>query len=220
MAVGVQLDAVAPGVGERPTVEIDTGSPHGGILAIAAQVGAGAIVVGPGATAHRVARAADVPVLVARTSPEAGGVLGATDFSDPSLPALRMAASEAARRGVPLRVVHCVDLEAAAYAAGAGMDSAIAPWPLAAEVIDNLESAARDRLSKALSALDVVSEGLVLRQSPVSGIVGAAAAQPTALVVVGTRGRTGLTRLALGSSAEAVIDRAPCSVLVVPLHPA
>ena len=42
----------------------------------------------------------------------------------------------------------------------------------------------------------------------------------TSLIVVGTRGRTGLARLALGSVAEAVINRAPCSVLVVPLHPA
>jgi nucleotide-binding universal stress UspA family protein len=35
------------------------------------------------------------------------------------------------------------------------------------------------------------------------------------LVVVGTHGRTGLRRMALGSVAEAVVRRAPCPVLVV-----
>jgi nucleotide-binding universal stress UspA family protein len=39
------------------------------------------------------------------------------------------------------------------------------------------------------------------------------------VIVVGTRGRSGLSRLALGSVAEAVMSSAPCSVLVVPLHP-
>ena len=37
------------------------------------------------------------------------------------------------------------------------------------------------------------------------------------LVVVGTHGRTGLVRLTLGSTAEQVLERAPCSVLVVRL---
>jgi universal stress protein A len=37
------------------------------------------------------------------------------------------------------------------------------------------------------------------------------------LVVVGTHGRTGLSRLTLGSTAEAVIQSARCSVLVVRL---
>ena len=38
-----------------------------------------------------------------------------------------------------------------------------------------------------------------------------------ALVVVGTHGRTGLARLTLGSTAEQIVERAPCSVLVVRL---
>jgi nucleotide-binding universal stress UspA family protein len=36
-------------------------------------------------------------------------------------------------------------------------------------------------------------------------------------VVVGTHGRSGFKRLTLGSTAAAVIEQAPCSVLVVRL---
>ena len=90
-------------------IVFDSGSPHAGILAQAESSGAGVIVVGPGAVAERVARYASVPVLVARPS-EPGGVLGATDFSDPSLPAIATAVSEARRRRTALRVIHCLDI--------------------------------------------------------------------------------------------------------------
>lgn len=39
------------------------------------------------------------------------------------------------------------------------------------------------------------------------------------LVVVGTRGRTGVGRLLVGSTARAIVHAAPCSVLVVPPAP-
>jgi nucleotide-binding universal stress UspA family protein len=42
-------------------------------------------------------------------------------------------------------------------------------------------------------------------------------AKSAELLVVGTHGRTGLARLTLGSTAEAVIRSAACSVLVVRL---
>ena len=96
----------------------------------------------------------------------------------------------------------------------------IAPWPLPQPVIDQLESAARQRLAAALAETTVVSEALVQRGSPAAGILESAQSVATALIVVGTRGRTGLARLALGSVAESVITGAACSVLVVPLHPA
>jgi nucleotide-binding universal stress UspA family protein len=49
----------------------------------------------------------------------------------------------------------------------------------------------------------------------VTAIVQAAEAAGAEVVVVGTHGRSGLARMTLGSTAEAVIDSAPCSVLVV-----
>ena len=88
---------------------IETGSPHAGLLRQAEHVGAGLVVIYPGSTAAEVARHAAPPVLVARRSPQ-GPVVGATDFSNPSLPALRLAAEEARRRGVPLHLLHALDV--------------------------------------------------------------------------------------------------------------
>jgi nucleotide-binding universal stress UspA family protein len=86
--------------------------------------------------------------------------------------------------------------------------------------VDGVEAAARQRLAAALADTNVVGEALVMRGAPASGVLEAAQAAVTGLIVVGTRGRTGLARLALGSVAEAVISGASCSALVVPLHPA
>lgn len=48
-------------------------------------------------------------------------------------------------------------------------------------------------------------------------IVATARADPDIdLVIVGTRGRTGLARALIGSTAERVVRHAPCSVMVVP----
>ena len=218
VAVRQRVDAVIGGTAAA-AIEIEAGTAHAGILTIAERVGAGLIVVGPGAAALRVARSAAGPVLIARPSPLGGGVLGATDFSDPSLPAVHMAADEATRRGVRLRVVHCLDTGESAYLGGASLPGMIPAWPLSQSQIDQIEAGARERLAGALAVLNTVSEPVVLLRSPAAGIIEAAEVAATALIVVGTRGRTGLARLALGSVAEAVINQAPCSVLVVPLHP-
>lgn len=200
-------------------IEFESGTPHSGILAMAQRVGAGLIVVGPGATAHRVARSAGCPVLVARASPTGGGVVGATDFSDPALPAVRMAADEASRRGVALRLVHCLDVDETAYLATAGLAGFVTMPPSQESVFDDLEAAARGRLDEALAAAGASGDARVLRRPAAAGIIEAAESPAAALIVVGTRGRTGLPRLALGSVAEDVMSQAPCAVLVVPLHP-
>jgi nucleotide-binding universal stress UspA family protein len=194
-------------------VGVDTGSPHGGILRHAERLGAGLIVAGAGATATRVVRGASVPVLVARPSP-AGRVLGATDFSDPSLPALRAAAGEAARRGVPLALLHSMDIPLAAYSVG------LTGVPLPA-VTPAIMADARTRLGDELKAFSgqpgADAECLIADGPPAKAILEAARALPAELIVVGTHGSTALTRLALGSVAEAVLSDAPCSVLVVRL---
>jgi nucleotide-binding universal stress UspA family protein len=56
----------------------------------------------------------------------------------------------------------------------------------------------------------------VLVDTPAQGLTSLAAELAADLIVVGTHGRTGLTRLLLGSVAEGVVKHAPCAVLVVP----
>jgi nucleotide-binding universal stress UspA family protein len=207
---------LTPILGAAPyTLQLETGTPHTGLLEAADRHKAGLIVLGPGETAQRVARSVGHPVLIARPAPRNGAVLAATDFSDPAWPAVRVAAREASRQHVPLRLLHCLDVDVPLHVAGeAGMLTAP---PLSDEAYAAMETEALSRLKGALAEVGRSGETMVLRRSPGEGIVEAAAATPTALVVVGTRGRTGLMRLALGNVAEYVVSHAPCSVLVVPL---
>lgn len=196
----------------------DSGTPHAGLLAQADQGSAGVIVLGPGKVADFVVRHAAVPVLVARPSPR-GVVIGATDFSDPSLPALDAAASEARRRGAALHLLHAVDVGAymVASTAIAGMTYLGGVPTAALAVLDDLQAAAELRLQESLRQFNVRGKALALT-GPAADVIAKAAQESRAeLVVVGTHGRTGLARLTLGSTAEAVLHSAPCSVLVVRL---
>lgn len=201
----IALDAVA----------IETGSPHSGIRAVAERIGAGLVVVGPGATAARVAHDAPWAVLVARPAPEGGGVLAATDFSDPALPAIETGVSEARRRKVPLRILHAVDFDLGSSALALGPPMMV-PLPPDAEAA--LVDGARQQLNDALRRFDASGDAVVARGPAASSIVQAASSGQTALVVVGTHGRTALRRLLLGSVADGVLRDAPCSVLAVPLR--
>jgi nucleotide-binding universal stress UspA family protein len=53
-------------------------------------------------------------------------------------------------------------------------------------------------------------------EEPYMGIVNAAAMKHVDMIVTGTRGRTGLKKLIMGSVTGNVIGQAPCKVLVVP----
>ncbi len=53
---------------------------------------------------------------------------------------------------------------------------------------------------------------------PAGEIVAAAREDGADLVIMGSRGHTGVTRLVLGGVAHAVLTHAPCSVLIVRDH--
>jgi universal stress protein A len=168
-----------------------------------------------------VVRHATVPTLIAHHSRH-GIVIGATDFSDPSLPALDLAAAEARRRGAQLQLLHVVDvgtfaLASAAAAAGAGLPFVHGIPGISVRAIDDLQAAAQGRLQDALIRFGVDGEAIAKSGPAAQTIVDLAASASAELIVVGTHGRTGLARLTLGSTAEAIIRSAPCSVLVVRL---
>jgi nucleotide-binding universal stress UspA family protein len=86
---------------------------------------------------------------------------------------------------------------------------------VALQALDTLRE--RSERTLAETAARFGAEALFRDGPAAAAIVAAAAELPAELVVVGTRGRTGWKRLALGSVAEAVLRRAACSVLVVRL---
>lgn len=55
----------------------------------------------------------------------------------------------------------------------------------------------------------------LVQGDPATEIVNLAKAEHADLIVLGTHGRTGVTRLLMGSVAEQVLRRAPCPVLAV-----
>jgi nucleotide-binding universal stress UspA family protein len=68
----------------------------------------------------------------------------------------------------------------------------------------------RERLSLPASVQEFLPTG-----DPATEIVTAAREWPADLIVLGSHGRKGVSRLLIGSVAEAVTRRAPCPVLVV-----
>jgi nucleotide-binding universal stress UspA family protein len=209
---------------------LDDGTPDAVILHQAEEWLADLIVVGSqgqtsatgillGSVADSVLRHAHCPVLVVRPGKRTGRVIAATDFSDPSLPALRAAANESERTGAELIVVHSLDLiwSPVAYPA---MAFGGTPMETSPQEVAKLNVSATERLEESLKRLNIHGETVVTTGAAGSVIVQVAAERNAELIVVGTVGRTGLRRALLGSVAETVVRNANCSVLVVRQHPA
>jgi nucleotide-binding universal stress UspA family protein len=231
-------DRVARLTGRDPdayTIAVDCGAPEAVIVGEAEETHADLVVIGNrgatgierlsmGSIAERVLRFAHCSVLLARPHTRTGQVLAATDLSDPSLPAVTAGAAEAKRRGARLTILHNVDTAPPVLppvemtAAGGAMSpasfttmSGAAP----AETIARLDAHVRDLMkSRGIDGDCRITEG-----DPSAAIYRVAQELDAELLVIGTHGRTGLARLALGSVAERAAETAACSVLVVRLAP-
>lgn len=133
----------------------------------------------------------------------------AVDFAAASRMAAEQAADLACRFEAELTLVHVV----------------LAPSPDASELLasgtpasmqpsEREETLARWRAEAEARALRPV-RSRVLSGDPAAEIVRHAREERYDLVVVGTHGRTGIKRFALGSVAEHVVRRSACPVLVV-----
>ena len=165
-----------------------------------------------GSVADKVVRYAHSPVLVARKSPAKGELVAGSDLSTGSRAAVKAGAREAERRKVPLTVLHCLGFPPELMGFGyAPLVPAPPPMPesRAAQI-----RATEERLAGELREAGVKAKGIVDDGEAASGIVRLAETLPAQLVVVGASGKTGLARVLLGSTAMAVVHRAPCSVLV------
>ena len=88
----------------------------------------------------------------------------------------------------------------------------------AAEAMEEQRKTHRELVSRAevrLHDAGFVTDVQVLEGEPGGAIVRAAREAGADLVVVGSHGRSGITKLLMGSVATHVVTHAPCSVLVV-----
>jgi universal stress protein A len=135
-------------------------------------------------------------------------ILFPTDFSAYGQEALRWATVLARDTGATLVIAH-VEEPPMAYGGG--------------EMYFPSEEGNREELKQALVKIvppdsKVPFEHKLLVGDPANAIVEAAEQEHADLIVIGTHGRTGLTRLLMGSVAEAVVRKAKCPVLTVK-HP-
>jgi nucleotide-binding universal stress UspA family protein len=217
-----QLERLVPGVEPAPEVFIELGSDYEQILRRAEEWQAELIAVGThgrkglkrlllGSVADQIVRAAHCRVLVTRPERE-GAVLAATDLTDPALPAIETAAAEAARRGRKLVVMHAMEAPSEGSAA-LGLLGAL-PALETPEVRGARRALASQIINTALSRRGAKGEIVIAEEDALKETLRLAESLPAELIVVGTHGRTGLSRIVLGSMATQIIENAPCSVLV------
>ncbi len=207
-------------------VRVAEGNPAEGILEVAEEAGADLVVLGGrapggrrwvfGSVAERVVTHAELPVLVARPGAETGLVVAATDLSEPSLPAVHAAKAVAKAAGAKLSVVHVVD---APHPSQVSFVQAVSSAASREEHVREEIDAARARLREVIGTSEVDTDARVVVGQPSEAIVDLADELRPDVLVVASRGRTGLARLLLGSVAGRVVRHAPCSVLVVRLRP-
>src|SRR5262249_15466569 len=141
----------------------------------------------------------------------------AVDGSPDALAATELVASWPMFHGLPVRVVGVVE-DGFPYASAVApllYEATVTRYSEAAEAERAVRTAACDRVADRLRPAGLETSTEIRSGDPAQEIVAAATASRAGLVVVGTRGLTGLRRLVLGSVARNVLLSAPCSVLVV-----
>jgi len=132
-------------------------------------------------------------------------ILYATDFSAQAEAAFPLAVALARDYGANLTIAHVVPMPVFAYTTG---DIAAVPQSSPEEVRELLEKF--DPKDPCIRVDYQIAEG-----EPSTEILQMAKKCHCDLIVIGTHGRTGLSRLVAGSVAEEVMRHAPCPVLTV-----
>ncbi len=210
--------------GLEVTAEVQPAGPVAAIEAVCAKHGSTLVVMGThgysglrhvmlGSVTEQTLRTVEAPILAVKEPVEEaaapiGRILYATDFSLHAQRAGEVARGLAKRLEAHLDIVHAFQLPASL--AGAY------DIPASPELLTTLREKAESLLATALEACEAA--GLSCRAHLVDGfaseVVSAEARRlGSRLVVMGTRGSSGLAHILLGSVAERTLRSAPCSVL-------
>jgi len=140
-------------------------------------------------------------------------ILVATDFSEAARKAIDTAVEFAKKFEAKLIILHAYKIEIPM--ASPMMAGAYALPPGFFEDIGNHARAEVEKVAKETEAQGISVTGIAVEKSAAQAIVDEAESRPADLIVMGTRGLTGLKHVALGSVADRVVRMAPCPVLTV-----
>jgi len=210
--------------GGRCETHLVHATPASGIVEAAETLRADLIVMGTrgltgvkhvllGSVAERTVRAAPCPVLTVKPGAKAlrfDSVLVPVDFSPHAEQALAVGIELAKAHGGALHLLHAYELPASIT-----MAYAVA---IPQSVWESVQEAGRKRLldlAERAKAAGVRVETHLVTAPAADAIAEAATAHGADLIVIGTRGLTGLKHVLLGSVAERTLRIAPCPVLTV-----
>jgi nucleotide-binding universal stress UspA family protein len=168
-----------------------------------------------GSVARSVVRLAPCDALVARGSPPPSAgpalrhVMVATDLYAPSARAAERALEIATAHAAELSLVHAVDPDVWQMA----LRTPRSEFPEAPDWVEHTYGGMVHDFN--VKHLGGKGKEVVVHGSPARVVAEEATRRKADLLVVGTHGAHGLERLLLGTHAEAIVERAPCSVLVV-----
>jgi nucleotide-binding universal stress UspA family protein len=137
-------------------------------------------------------------------------ILVPVDFSAQADAAFEYALDLARKLDAQLTLLHVFQVPAFAFP-----DASV---PLPAQTLIEVQNASRTQLAKLEARareVQVAASSLLREGAPFVEIVRTARSESADLIVMGTHGRTGLRHALMGSTAEKVVRKAPCAVLVV-----
>lgn len=141
-------------------------------------------------------------------------ILAPTDFSPLARRASRSAQQLAEHLGASLILLHVIEVPPHLPLVGPGLRLA----KLEREQRENLEGLLKEECDAYTLSLDrkvAPPAGILAEGDATEEIVHAAEKSHADLIVMGSHGYRGLTRLILGSTAESVMRRASCPVLII-----
>jgi universal stress protein A len=132
-------------------------------------------------------------------------ILCPVDFSDASRKALRYAHEFAVNMRASTVLLNVIDIPIESLVNNMQLDE-----ELEKSALQELEALKNEWLSEGLNVESLVEIGI-----PADVILEQAAKRDVNLIIMGSHGKKGMTRLVLGSVAETVLRQAGCPVLVV-----
>ncbi len=186
--------------------------------------GVGRLILG--SVANTLVRRKGCPVMTVRrrtgrtgtaSDVDYGNVLAPIDFSDHSRSALRLSKRIAARYGATQHLLFVAEKRVLPTFSDTGIPG-VGVVEMDPDIVANAE-AALEELNENVGGPEVTSAYHVEEGDVDEDIIDFAEKNDVDLIVMATRGLTGIDRFVLGSNTERVVRVAPCPVLTVPPTP-